>query len=99
MSASRVLHIPLSGRDRRHYGNELRKAQRELERLTREAEAARAAADRALATTVSIASCCRPDCSLVARISHRRRSPMPFMADTNCSKSNAATATMRRPST
>jgi hypothetical protein len=49
MSASRVLHIPLSGRDRRHYGNELRKAQREYERLTREAEAAHAAADRALA--------------------------------------------------
>jgi hypothetical protein len=35
--------------DRRHYGNELRKAQREYERLTREAEAAHAAADRALA--------------------------------------------------
>ena len=49
MTASRVLHIPLSGRDRRHYGNELRKAQREHERLTREAEAAHAAADRALA--------------------------------------------------
>jgi len=49
MSASRVLHIPLSGRDRRHYGNELRKAQREHQRLTREAETAHAAADRALA--------------------------------------------------
>lgn len=45
MSASRVLHIPLSGRDSRHYGNELRKAQRQHERLTREAEAAH---DRAL---------------------------------------------------
>ena len=49
MAASQVLHIPLSGRDRRHYGNELRKAQREHERLTRAAEAAHAAADRALA--------------------------------------------------
>jgi hypothetical protein len=49
MSAARILHIPLSGRDRRHYANELRKAEREYERLTREAGAAHAAADLALA--------------------------------------------------
>jgi hypothetical protein len=49
MSAARILHIPLSGRDRRHYANELRKAEREYERLTKEVAAAHAAADCALA--------------------------------------------------
>jgi hypothetical protein len=49
MSAARILHIPLSGRDRRHYANELRKAETAYQYLLREAETARASADRALA--------------------------------------------------
>ena len=48
-SAARVLHIPLSGRDRRHYAAELRKAENEYRRLTKEVAAAHDAADRALA--------------------------------------------------
>jgi hypothetical protein len=49
MSAARILHIPLSGRDRRHYAAELRKAETAYRYLLREAEAARKAADLALA--------------------------------------------------
>jgi hypothetical protein len=49
MSAARILHIPLSGRDRRHYAAELRKAETAYRNLLRESEAAPAAADRALA--------------------------------------------------
>jgi hypothetical protein len=70
MCASRVLHIPLSGRDRQHYAAELRKAEREHERLTKEAAAAHAAAGPvSLKPTGLIASCRRPACSWVARIS------------------------------
>jgi hypothetical protein len=49
MSAARILHIPLSGRDRRHYAAELRKAEQKHERFVREAKAAHAAADLARA--------------------------------------------------
>jgi hypothetical protein len=49
MSAARILHIPLSGRDRRHYAAELRKAETSYRYLLREAEAARKSADLALA--------------------------------------------------
>jgi hypothetical protein len=49
MSAARILHPPLSGRDRRHYAAELRKAEQAFARYSREAEAAHQAADRALA--------------------------------------------------
>ena len=49
MSAARILHIPLSCRDRRHYAAELRKAESEYRNLIREAEAAHKAADLALA--------------------------------------------------
>jgi hypothetical protein len=97
MSAARILHIPLSGRDRRHYANELRKAEREYERLTREAEAAHAAADRALAEAH------RLDCELwsarLFRTNCRRVSPTLSMAAVRCWKSNAATAITRKPST
>jgi hypothetical protein len=44
MSAARILHIPLSGRDRRHYANELRKAENEYRSLIKEAATAHAAA-------------------------------------------------------
>jgi hypothetical protein len=37
MSAARILHIPLSGRDRRHYAAELRKAENAYRHLVREA--------------------------------------------------------------
>lgn len=49
MSAARILHIPLSGRDRRHYAAELRKAENAYRQLKREAAAAHETADRALA--------------------------------------------------
>lgn len=49
MSAARILHIPLSGRDRRHYAAELRKAESAYRQLVREAEAAHELADRHLA--------------------------------------------------
>jgi hypothetical protein len=49
MSAARIIYPPMSGRDRRHYTAELRKAENELRRLTREAAAAHKAADRQLA--------------------------------------------------
>jgi hypothetical protein len=49
MSAARILHIPLSGRDRRHYAAELRKAEQKHERFVREAKAAHPAADLARA--------------------------------------------------
>jgi hypothetical protein len=49
MSAARILHIPLSGRDRLHYAAELRNAEKEYRRLTKEVAAAHAAADHALA--------------------------------------------------
>ncbi|MGA2999620.1 hypothetical protein [Bradyrhizobium sp.] len=49
MSAARILHIPLSGRDRRHFAAELRKAENEYRRLTKEVAAAHGAADLALA--------------------------------------------------
>lgn len=45
----RVIQLPLSGRDRRHYVAELRKAEDAYRRHVRDAEAAHAAADRALA--------------------------------------------------
>jgi len=44
----RVIHIPLSGRDRKHYARGLRRAEDAYARLTREAEAGHEAADRAL---------------------------------------------------
>jgi hypothetical protein len=49
MSAVRILHIPLSVRDRRHYAAELRKAETVYRHLLREVEAAQKAADLALA--------------------------------------------------
>lgn len=45
----RVIHLPLSGRDRRHYVAQLRRAEDAYRRHTREAEAAHQVADRALA--------------------------------------------------
>jgi len=45
----RVIQLPLSGRDRRHYVAELRKAEEAYRRHVQDAEAAHAAADRALA--------------------------------------------------
>jgi hypothetical protein len=48
MSAARILHIPLSGRDRRHYAAQWRKAESAYRRLVQEA-AAHEAADRQLA--------------------------------------------------
>jgi hypothetical protein len=45
----RVIHIPLSGRDRRHYAAELRKGEDAYKRFTQEAKAAHASADRQLA--------------------------------------------------
>jgi hypothetical protein len=44
----RIIQLPLSGRDRRHYVTELRKAEQAYQRHTQEAAAAHAAADRAL---------------------------------------------------
>ena len=49
MSAARILYPPLSGRDRHHHSAQLRKAENELRRLTREATAAHEGADRQLA--------------------------------------------------
>lgn len=49
MSAARIIVPPLSGRDRRHFASELRKAEQIHERLVREAAAAHAVADRRLA--------------------------------------------------
>jgi hypothetical protein len=45
----RIIHLPLSGRDRRNYVAELRKAEDAYRRYTWEADAAHQAADRALA--------------------------------------------------
>jgi hypothetical protein len=44
----RVIQLPMSGRDRRHYVTQLRKAEQEYARLVRGADAAHAAADRQL---------------------------------------------------
>ena len=49
MSAARIIYTPLSGRDRLHFSRELQRVEQELNRLTAEAEAAHAAADRQLA--------------------------------------------------
>nr|WP_311538551.1 hypothetical protein [uncultured Bradyrhizobium sp.] len=49
MSAARILHPPLSGRDRRHFAREVHKAEQAYQVATREAAAAHEAADRALA--------------------------------------------------
>jgi hypothetical protein len=49
MSAARILHIPHSGRDRRHYATELRKVETTYRQLAKDAAAAREAADRQLA--------------------------------------------------
>ena len=49
MSAARIIYPPMSGRDRRHYAAELRKAEHAHQRLVRDAAAAHVAADRALA--------------------------------------------------
>ena len=49
MSAARILYPPMSGRDRRHYASELRKAEQAYDAAHRESLAAHAAADRALA--------------------------------------------------
>jgi hypothetical protein len=49
MSAARIIYPPLSGRDRRHYTRELRKAEQAYETARREAEAAHQAAAVALA--------------------------------------------------
>ena len=48
MSAARIIYPPLSGRDRRHYTAQLRKAENEFHRLTREAGTAHEVADRQL---------------------------------------------------
>jgi hypothetical protein len=49
MSAARIIHPPLSGRDRRHYAHELRKAEHTYERLVQEAIRAQEVADRVIA--------------------------------------------------
>jgi hypothetical protein len=49
MSAARIIYPPMSGRDRRHYAAEMRKAEQVYDRARREAATAHAAADRALA--------------------------------------------------
>ncbi|WP_315792199.1 hypothetical protein [Bradyrhizobium sp. SZCCHNRI1002] len=49
MSAARIIQPPLSGRDRRHFSRQLKAAERTYEQATRDAEAAHAAADLALA--------------------------------------------------
>jgi hypothetical protein len=45
----RIIQLPLSGRDRRHYVAELRKVEEAFRRRTQEAATAHATADRALA--------------------------------------------------
>ena len=50
----RIIQLPLSGRDRRHYVAELRKAEEAYRRHVRDAEEAHAAADRALAWAYQI---------------------------------------------
>jgi hypothetical protein len=50
----RVIQLPLSGRDRRHYVAELRKAEDAHRRQSAAAEAAHAAADRALREALAI---------------------------------------------
>jgi hypothetical protein len=49
MAAARIIHPPLSGRDRRHYARQLHAAERACERALRDAQAAHVAADLALA--------------------------------------------------
>lgn len=49
MSAARIIHPPLSGRDRKHFARELRRAEQAYQAARSEAEVAHAAADRALA--------------------------------------------------
>jgi hypothetical protein len=49
MAAARIIYPPMSGRDRRHYTAELRKAESEYRRLTCEAAAAHEAAERQFA--------------------------------------------------
>jgi hypothetical protein len=46
--SSRIIQLPLSGRDRRHYVAELRKAEQAYQRHVQEAAMAHAASDRAL---------------------------------------------------
>jgi hypothetical protein len=48
MSAARIIHVPRSGRDRKHFARELHKAEQAYDLKRREAEAAYAAADIAL---------------------------------------------------
>lgn len=48
MSAARIIHVPLSGRDRKHFARELHKAEQTYEHKKREALSAHAAADLAL---------------------------------------------------
>jgi hypothetical protein len=48
MSAARIIHVPPSGSDRKHFARELHKAAQTYELKKREAEAAYAAADIAL---------------------------------------------------
>ena len=52
--SSRLIQLPLSGRDRRHYVAELRKAEEAYKRGIQEAEAAHAVADRALARAYAL---------------------------------------------
>lgn len=48
MAASRIIQLPMSGRDRKHYVRQLRQAEQTYEARRREAEAAHVAADQAL---------------------------------------------------
>jgi hypothetical protein len=48
MSAARIIHVPLSGRDRKHFARELHKAEQTYDLKRREADAAHTAADSAL---------------------------------------------------
>ena len=77
MSAARILHIPLSGRDRLHYAAELRKAENTYRHLVREAAAAHNAADRQLAEAH------RLDCELwsVRQFLGGPDGPSPTIAD------------------
>jgi hypothetical protein len=92
MSAARILHTPLSGRDRRHYADELRKAENKYRRLTKEVETAHAAAGRELAEAH------RLDCELCSTRLFFGGSdhPSPSIANalnggTSCSKFSVAT--------
>jgi hypothetical protein len=73
----RVIQLPLSGRDRRHYVAELRKAEDAYRRQSAAAEAAHAVADRALAEAH------RLDCAAWSSLQFigGDASPSPLIAD------------------